>query len=124
METTKKTFSSKISDYYTGFEKQYLNEPEKVKPYWEKAQQARKLSEDLKAYLINIKYEAISKSEKISIDSAKTRPLYLMGLKDKYDETTAYFIGNSNDGSKGKAGEMKKVIAKYKDCLLYTSRCV
>lgn len=29
METTNKTFSSKISDYYTGFEKQYMNEPEK-----------------------------------------------------------------------------------------------
>ena len=118
METTNKTFSSKISDYYTGFEKQYMNEPEKVKPFWDKAQQARKLSEDLKAYLIGIKYEAISKSEKISIDSAKVRPLYLMGSKDKYDETTAYFIGNSNDGSKGKAGEMKKVIAKYKEDLL------
>ena len=118
METTNKTFSSKISDYYTGFEKQYMNEPEKVKPYWEKAQQARKLSDDLKAYLINIKYEAISKSEKIPIDSAKTRPLFRMGTKDKYDETTAYFIGNSNDGSKGKAGEMKKVIAKYKEDLL------
>ncbi len=114
METTNKTFSSKISDYYTGFEAQYQNEPEKVAPFWEKAKQARKLSDELKAYLNNVKYEAIAKSEGISLDSAKVRPLYKMGTKDKYDETTTYFIGGSNDGSKGKAGEMKNKIAKFK----------
>lgn len=118
METTNKTFSSKLSDYYTSFERQYQNEPEKVKPFWDKAVEARKLSDDLKKYLINIKYEAIAKSERIPIDSAKVRPLYTLGTKDKYDETTTYFIGSSSDGSKGKAGEMKKTIAKYKTDLL------
>jgi len=118
METTNRTFSSKTSDYYASFETQYQNEPEKVKPFWDKAQEARKLSNGLKVYLNDVKYEAIAKSEKISIDSAKVRPLYLMTTKDKYDETTAYFIGNSTDGSNGKAGEMKKTIAKYKEDLL------
>ena len=118
METTNKTFNSKTSDFYSNFEKQYQNEPEKVKPYWDKAVEARKLSDGLKTYLNNTKYEAIAKSERIPLDSAKVRPLYLMGTKDKYDETTNYFIGNSADGSKGKAGEMKKTIAKYKEDLL------
>jgi gliding motility-associated protein GldM len=118
METTNKTFSSKIDDYYTGFEKQYQNEPEKVKPYWDKAVLARKFSDEMKAYLNKAKYEAIAKSERIPVDSAKVRPLYLMGTKDKYDETTVYFIGSSHDGSKGKAGEMKNVIARYKVDLL------
>jgi gliding motility-associated protein GldM len=118
METTNKTFNSKISDYYASFEKQYQNEPDKVAPYWEKAKQAKKLSEEIKSYLINIKYEAIAKSEKISIDSARVRQLHNMATKDKYDETTVYFIGNSNDGSKGKAGEMKQKIAKFKQELL------
>ena len=45
METTNRTFSSKTSDYYSSFEKQYQNEPEKVKPYWDKAMEARKLSD-------------------------------------------------------------------------------
>jgi len=118
METTNKTFSSKTSDYYKSFEQQFQNDSVKVKPYWEKALQARKLSEALKTYLNNVKYEAIAKSERIPFDSAKVKPLYLMGTKDKYDETTVYFIGNSQDGSKGKAGEMKKTIAKYKEDLL------
>lgn len=118
METTNKTFNSKTTDYYRNFEAQYQNEPEKVGPYWEKAKQARKLSESLKAYINNVKFEAIAKSERIPLDSAKVKPLYLMGTKDKYDETTVYFIGGSSDGSKGKAGEMKKTIAKYKVDLL------
>jgi gliding motility-associated protein GldM len=114
METTNKTFNSKTIDFYSNFEKQYQNEPDKVGPFWEKAKQARTLSDDMKAYLNSVKYEAISKSEGIPLDSAKVRPLYQMGTKDKYDETTTYFIGSSNDGSKGKAGEMKAKIAKYK----------
>lgn len=118
METTNKTFSSKTTDYYKNFEMQFQNDSVKVRPFWIKAQQARKLSEDLKKYLNDVKFEAIAKSERISIDSAKVRPLYLMGSKDKYDETTVYFIGNSMDGSKGKAGEMKKTIAKFKEDLL------
>jgi len=118
METTNRTFSSKTGDFYANFEKQYQNDPEKVKPYWDKAVEARKLSDDLKAYLNNVKYEAIAKSERIPLDSAKVRPLYLMGTKDKYDETTVYFIGKSHDGSAGKAGEMKKRIAKYKEDLI------
>jgi gliding motility-associated protein GldM len=118
METTNRTFSSKTEDYYKGFEKQFQNDPVKVGPYWEKAKLARKLSEDMKIYLNTVKFEAIAKSEKISLDSAKVRPLYLMGSKDKYDETTVYFIGNSSDGSKGKAGEMKSKIAKYKQELI------
>lgn len=118
METTNRTFSSKTSDYYSSFEKQYKNDPVKVGPYWENAKKARVLSDELKAYLNNVKYEAISRSEKIPLDSAKVRPLYTIGTKDKYDETTVYFIGNSVDGSKGKAGEMRQKISKFKEELL------
>lgn len=118
METTNKTFNSKTNDFYTNFEKQYQNEPDKVGPYWEKAKQARKLSDEMKGYINTVKFEAISKSERISIDSAKIRPLYLMKSKDRYDETTNYFIGNSADGTKGKAGEMKAKIAKFKADLI------
>jgi gliding motility-associated protein GldM len=118
METTNRTFSSKTSDYYARFEDAYKNDPAKVGPYWEKAKQARKLSDELKLYLNSVKYEAIAKSERIPIDSAKVRPLYTIGTKDKYDETTVYFIGNSVDGSKGKAGEMQNKIAKFKQELL------
>lgn len=118
METTNQTFSSKIENTYSRFEKQYNDNPEKVGAYWEKAKQAKVLSDSLKTYLNNVKYEAIARSEKISIDSAKVRPLHKVNSKDKYDETTNYFIGNSVDGSKGKAGEMRLKIEQYKKDIL------
>jgi gliding motility-associated protein GldM len=118
METTIRTFSSKTDDYYARFEDAYKNDPVKVAPFWEKAQQARKLANEMKVYLNETKFESIARSEKIPLDSAKIKPLYTIGTKDKYDETTVYFIGNSMDGSKGKAGEMKNKIAKFKQDLL------
>ncbi len=118
METTNKTYSSKITEYYSRFEAAYTKDPVKVGPYWEKAKEVEKMSTELKNYLANVKYEAIATSEKIPIDSAKVRPLYLMKSKDKYNETTNYFIGKSEDGSKGKAAEMKMKLAKYKQDLL------
>ncbi len=118
METTNKTFKSKADDYYNRFEDAYKNDPVKVGPFWEKAKEARKLSEELKSYLNDVKFQSIARSERIPLDSAKVRPLYTIGTKDKYDETTTYFIGNSNDGSKGKAGELKNKIAKFKEDLL------
>lgn len=118
METTNQTFSSKIENTYQRFEKQFNDNPEKVGAYWDKAKQAKVLSDKLKDYLNNVKYGAIARSEKISLDSAKVRPLHSMGSKDKYDETTNYFIGNSSDGSKGKAGEMRQEIEKYKKELI------
>ena len=118
METTNKTFSSKIDNTYTRFESQYNQSPEKVKPYWDKALQARKISAEMKNYLANVKYEAIARSEKIPIDSAKIRPLHTISTKDRYDETTVYFIGNSQDGSAGKSRELKLKILKYKEDML------
>ncbi len=118
METTNKTFSSKTSDFYARFEAAYTNDPVKVGPFWEKAKVARKLADEMKAYLNDIKFQSISVSERIPLDSAKVRPLYTIATKDKYDETTVYFIGNSVDGSKGKAGEMKNKLAQFKQDLL------
>jgi gliding motility-associated protein GldM len=118
METTNKTFSGKTSDYYTRFESAFTKDPVKVGPYWEKAKEARKLSDELKTYLTTVKYEAVAASERIPIDSAKVRPLYLMKSKDKYNETTKYFIGKPEDGSSGKAKEMRDKIVKYKEDLL------
>ena len=118
METTNRTYSSKIDEYYSRFESAFTKDPVKVGPYWEKAKAARKLSDELKTYLITVKYEAVAASERISIDSAKVRPLYKMKSKDKYNETTKYFIAKPEDGSNGKAKEMRDKITKYKTDLL------
>lgn len=118
METTNNSFSQKIEGTYSKFDQQYAINQNKVRPYWEKAQQAKKLSNELIGFIQQTKYEAIAKSDKISIEEAKKINLRNVETKDKYDETTRYFIGESQDGSGGKARVLKDKIIKYKTDVL------
>jgi len=118
MESTNETFAKKIDATNSKFEMQYNLNKSKVGPYWDNARKATKLSEDLKKYLNDAKYTVISKSDNISYEEASKIPLRLVETKDKYDQPTNYFIGNSQDGSAGKAHEMKEMISKYKQEML------
>jgi len=115
METTNQLFGKKTENLYKQFEIQYTQNPDKVGPYYNKAMEVKKLSEDLKQYVNNVKYEMIHKSEGITIEEAKKINLRDINTKDKYDETTTYFIGQSEDGSKGKSRELKNKIVKFKE---------
>jgi gliding motility-associated protein GldM len=114
MEATNETFSKKIDGAYSKFELQYNLNKTKVGPYWEKARKAQVLSEEMKKYINDIKYEVISKSDRISIDAARKIPLRSVESKDKYDEATNFMIGGSADGRKGKARELKDRINNFK----------
>ncbi|NVO20425.1 MAG: gliding motility protein GldM [Bacteroidetes bacterium] len=118
METTNQVFATKTEGLYRQFEKQYAQTPDKVGPYWNKAKEVKKLSDDLKNYIVNMKYDMIAYSERIPVDSAKRKSLRDLKGKDKYDQTTTYFIGSSEDGSKGKSRELKNRIIKYKQDML------
>jgi len=118
MEATNETFSKKIDGAYSKFELQYNLNKTKVGPYWEKAQKALKLSEDMKKYISDAKYEVIAKSDKISVEEARKIPLRSVESKDKYDEATNYMIGNSQDGRNGKSRELKDKINKFKQEML------
>jgi len=114
IEGTNENLKSKNETTYASFEQQNLLNSNKVGPYWEKAQVARKLSEDLVTFIEKSKFEVIAKSEKITIEEARATPLRDIESKDKYDESTNYFIGNSQDGSKGKSKELKDRIELFK----------
>ena len=114
IEGTNINLKSKNEETYARFEQQNLLNSKKVGPYWDKAQEARKMSSDLISFIEQAKNEAISRSEGISVEEASKTPLKDIESKDKYDVTTNYFIGNSQDGSKGKSRELKDRIELYK----------
>jgi gliding motility-associated protein GldM len=118
IENTNENLKSKMAETYARFEQQNLLNENKVGPYWAKAQGARKSSDDLITFIESLKYEVIAKNENISIDEAKSIPLGEIDSRDKYDVSTNYFIGNSQDGSKGKASELKDRINLYHEDLL------
>ncbi len=119
METTNENFSKKLDNTYAKFKIQYQLNPNKVGPYWDKAQQARLLSNNLAKYVDSIKYVVIQRTEKLpTLADAKKLPLRKAERIDNYDTPTRFFIGSSNDGSAGEAKILREKIESYKKQIL------
>jgi gliding motility-associated protein GldM len=134
MENTIDVFENKLGDLYVNFEKQYQLKPGKVQAYWDKAQEAKRLSRDLKEYIETAKFQVVKKSERT--DSLETLERYYVDetvpdpdnprksivvkslempsvpSKDKYDESTNYFINQK------KAEDLREKIDAYKAAML------
>ena len=134
MENTIEVFENKLGNLYTDFEKQHQLKPQKVGEYWSKAQEARRLSNDMKKYIDHMMFDVIMQSEgKDSVtlikdaysmvnvpdplDPRKQVQVKMVDMtkvtsKDKYDESTNYFI------NRGKAKDLKEKIEKYKSDMI------
>jgi gliding motility-associated protein GldM len=119
METTNENFSKKLDNTYANFKIQYQLNPNKVGPYWEKAQVSHQLSDKFSKYVDSIKYVVIQKTDRLpSLADAKKLALRDAKRKDNYDLPTSYFIGSSHDGSAGEARILKDKIEVYKKQML------
>ncbi|MEI7896417.1 MAG: gliding motility protein GldM [bacterium] len=118
MEVTNSNFSKKLDNTYSKFEKQYNSNPAKVGPYWQNAVKARKLSNDLEKFVDSLKYLVIMKTDGITWDSAKVIALNRAKKIDNYNEPTNFFIGGSEDGSKGMGIVLRNRIEDYKKQML------
>jgi gliding motility-associated protein GldM len=139
METTNKSFAGKIDWTLAKFKMQNAINPEKVGPFYNKASNASRLAEEMINYIESIKLQVIMVSEKVDSATAvkehylvdyrpasggkdsvaiKTLQLHTVNTKDKYDETTRYFMGDSQDGSKGKSRELKDRLIAYKKAMM------
>jgi len=118
VELTNENFRKKLSDTYLSFEQKYQIDQEKVRPFWEKAQQARNLSTEMVEFVDELKYELIALTEKIPIDSARNIRLPQVKNKDDYSTPTNFFMLGSDDGSRGKGIELKNRIDEYRRQML------
>jgi gliding motility-associated protein GldM len=119
METTNENFTKKLDNTYSKFKIQYQLNPNKVGPYWDKAQQAHVLSDKLARYIDSIKFVVIMRTDKLATyEDAKKLNLRNAKRKDNYDIPTRYFIGSSTDGSSGESRILKKKIEEYKKQML------
>jgi len=136
IETTNTNFSSKNKTTLSKFKQQYEMNQAKVGPFWTKAQQAAQLSHDIIDYIDYVKFKLVSESEgtdslttlndyylttyvpdpanpKDSIPKVKLS-LAAVDTKDKYDQATNYFIGDSQDGSAGESKVLRDKIDEYR----------
>ena len=119
IEITNENFSKKLETTLSKFKIQYQLNPNKVGPYWEKAQKAHKLSKDLENYVDSIKTYIVQLTDGIkTFQDAKKVNLKDVKGKQNYDRTTAYFIGRSEDGSAGEARTLRNKIEDYKKSML------
>lgn len=119
METTNENFTTKLDNTYAKFKIQYQLNPNKVGPYWDKAQKAHQLSNDLIKHVDSLKYEVIKATDKLeTLEEAKNLKLSDAKRKDNFDIPTNFFIGGSHDGSSGRAKDLRDRIEKYRTEML------
>lgn len=124
MEKTNVLFSKKVESTYYAFEQAYAGNPEKVGPNWEKAKIVREETKKLVEYIDDVKYELLVLVEGFKGGEEEARQLLkehghsIIQKKDNYSIATNYFIGQSEDGTAGKAMELRNKIEAYQEKML------
>ncbi|MBR1769307.1 MAG: gliding motility protein GldM [Bacteroidales bacterium] len=122
LEVTNNLLLSKTESAYQMFENAYNNNEGKVGPSWEKAKRVRVATKQILDYLDEVKYGVISHTDGKPVAEVKKlikeQGFNAIEKKDNYDAPTFYFCGGTDDGSAGKAVEMKKKIDAYQEEML------
>jgi gliding motility-associated protein GldM len=119
METTNENFSKKLENSIAKFKIQYQLNPNKVGPYWEKAQEAHQISDKFVKYVDSIKFIIIQRTDRLpTFADAQKINLRDVKRKDNYDVATSFFIGQSHDGSAGESKVLKDKIEVFKKRML------
>lgn len=116
LQKTNDSFKSKNAFLYSQFDKQKLNDPLKVGPYWKAAQEVKELSESLDEHIKELKARLIAEVEQIPVEVADTISLMSVDAKDNHDVPTHILIGSDakkpNDGD-WSALELKSLIFEF-----------
>lgn len=106
---------SKNADIMTAFQKQMKNQPEKTKPYYEKAQQAEKITKEFVTYVEDLKTKITTNDGKIT-DPGEIRAKDGQLVNRDNIEQHAYLM-IANEGPK-KGLELKGKVNDTRDALL------
>ncbi|MCX7954554.1 MAG: gliding motility protein GldM [Bacteroidales bacterium] len=120
LKQTNMNFSKKNEFVYQAFEISKQNDPLRVTPYYEAALKVKRYSKEMFDYIDSLKIDLISQVDAVSRDSAKkiNEDILFFSRKDERDITHFYMLGESVDGSQGKARELKNKLIEFKKKLL------
>lgn len=116
LNVTNKNFDSKNELLYSKFSKALADNKTKTKPWYDKAQEAKKKSAELCAFIDEIKSEMYQKIQKVEKSVADTFQLKNLDSKDENNIPTELMIGAGADAehATGKAKDLKEKIEEYK----------
>ena len=118
LERTNENFDKKNAKLYSDFKGALDKDPNKTKPYYDRAQTAKKLAKELNEYIEKIKKHVIEKTDKKEKAVADTIHLKYVDAKDNYDEPTNLLIGSepaSPADGELTALDLKNRVVKYKE---------
>jgi len=118
LESSVVNYDEKNTSLYADFNQAKTFDSVKVTPLWEKAQKAKKASKKMILHIRELQSKLLQETEKIPKSVADTLQLENVNGKDNYDIPTNILIGQSEDGSKGLARELKNKLETYKKSML------
>lgn len=118
LENSEKTFHKDVTNLYAKFDEKKTIDPQRVIENWKKAQQARKMAQELGLYISGLKKNIIRETEGFKNKEEDTIRLAFVDSKDNYDASTYIMIGESEDGSTGEARKLKDRLNKYRKDML------
>jgi gliding motility-associated protein GldM len=118
LERTSTNFASRNAILYKVFDDQESNNPDKVRPFNNKAKEVRKLSDEMFAYIHEIKRDLIAMEDGVPAEVADTTQVRNIQNKDKYDNTTNMMCGTDIHCRGARATELKEKIDEFREALL------
>jgi len=118
LETTVENFAMKNAMLYSEFDLAKSVDPDKVTPFWIRAQQAKQFSEDMTTFIEEMKIRLMRETSDLEEAVADTIGLAYIDEKENYDTPTHILIGNSEDGSAGISRVLKEKIIDFKNKML------
>jgi gliding motility-associated protein GldM len=109
---TNRNFELKVESTYAMFERALVENKEKVQANYDKAQEARRLTEELRATITRTKDELVAMATGLPLDSASNLSPRDISRQDDYDTPSRFFI------LEGRGAVLKDIIAKYMDDML------
>lgn len=118
LENTARSFDKDIASLYAKFDEKKSIDPLRVQAMWTKAQEAKKLSKDLGAYIEEMKKMLLRETEGYKNKEEDTIHLEYVEGKERYDATTNIMCGESEDGQDGQAHVLRQKLEAYKTAML------
>lgn len=131
LEQTNRTFENKNAMLYADFGMQLAQQEDKVRPFYDKAQKAKELSDNMVQYIKDLMTDVVAYTEfgvrPVDNNSHRTdekwKQAYETHLddikkKDNYDKPIVVLIPNTSDITSGRAHMLNLELQKYKKEML------
>jgi gliding motility-associated protein GldM len=118
MVKTNENFESKVSNTYLQFAAANDKQPEKAGPFYKKALEVQKKTNELVEFIKKTKYDMLVACDGVTMEVAKKMTLQEVKGKDNYDKPTLFMIGTTEGRGNARAKELREKIEAYKDFLL------